>query len=179
MDKNELRQKYTATDILHHYGISINRHGFINCISHADKNASMKVYEKNVNCFSCGKNLDIFELYRILSNHNSEPFNELIQRFCEDFGETYQTKPNHVKPNRSALDEQRKIKRARYFCRMEQLRIARYRKEIYRRPMNLGKDVHDKWVVACQQERVITDYMQSEGFEVKREIQEEWCKQYE
>ena len=175
MDKNELRQKYTPTDILHHYGISINRHGFINCISHTDKNASMKVYEKNVNCFSCQANLDIFELYRILSNHNTEPFNELIQRFCEDFGETYQTKPNHVKPNRSALDEQRKIKRARYFCRMEQLRIARYRKEIYR-PRHYGTDIPDKWVLACRQERYLGDWWQDEGYQTKMMIEGEWVE---
>lgn len=89
--------------------------------------------------------------------------------------ETYQTKPNHVKQSHSKIEDQRKIKRARYFCRMEQLRIARYRKEIYR-PKNIESNVTDKWVQACKQERWLCDWYQHEGHEQKQIIEGEWVE---
>lgn len=178
MDKNELRQKYKIQDVLFHFGIQQSRYKRISCPMHNGTDKNCQVSDSIIHCHVCNESADLFKLYAILSNSTSLAFNELIQRFCDDFGETYQTKPNHVKPNHSELEQQRKIKRARYFCRMEQLRIARYRKEIYR-PKDMDGPVDDRWIVACRQERVITDYMQAEGFEIKREIEEEWCRQYE
>lgn len=169
MDKNELRQKYTATDVLNHFGISLNRSGFINCISHTDKNASCKVYRDNIHCFSCGVSHDIFGIYKELSNMHSGTFNELIASFCTDFGETYQVKTGHVKTSRSELDRQREIRFAKWRCRTEQARIADYRKRIY----NGIESKQAEWVRACKQDRFCREWMEN-NWTIKDEIQEEY-----
>lgn len=166
MDKNELRQKYTATDVLHHFGISINRHGFINCISHTDKTASMKVYKNNIHCFACQQSHDIFQIYAVLSNRTSDNFNDLIASFCADFGETYQTDPKRVKTNRG---DDKQVRIALWKCRTEQARIADYRKRIY----NGVESKQDEWVRACRQDRHCRDWIR-DNYGIKREMEEEW-----
>lgn len=61
MTREEIKAEYTMRDILARYGIQPNRAGFIRCPFHAgDREASLKVYEKDFHCFGCGANGDIF-----------------------------------------------------------------------------------------------------------------------
>lgn len=169
MDKNELRQKYTATDVLSYFGIQPNRSGFISCISHTDKNASCKVYKNNIHCYSQCGSMDIFQIYAILSNRTSDSFNDLIASFCADFGETYQTKQNHVKTSRIELDRQREIRFAMFRCRAEQARLADYRKNLY----NGIESKQDEWVRACRQDKVCREWLEN-NWTIKNEMEMKW-----
>lgn len=62
MTKEEIKETYTMRDIVARYGFVPNRAGFIRCPFHrGDREASLKVYERDFNCFGCGANGDIFD----------------------------------------------------------------------------------------------------------------------
>ena len=61
MTSEEIKAEYSMRDILIKCGLPRpNRKGFISCPFHKEKTASMKIYEKDYNCFGCGANGDIF-----------------------------------------------------------------------------------------------------------------------
>lgn len=61
MTSEEIKAEYSMRDILARCGLpQPNRKGFISCPFHKEKTASMKIYEKDYNCFGCGANGDIF-----------------------------------------------------------------------------------------------------------------------
>ena len=62
MTKEELKQRYSMKEIVEQYGFRPNRAGFICCPFHTgDRDASLKIYEKDFHCFGCGANRDIFD----------------------------------------------------------------------------------------------------------------------
>ena len=68
MTSDEIKAKYSMSDILEMYGIKMNRAGFISCPFHKDKTPSMKIYEDSYNCFSCGESGDIFTFVMKMDN---------------------------------------------------------------------------------------------------------------
>ena len=62
MTVDEIKQQYSMSDILMRYGIKskgINKN--ISCPFHSDKNPSMQIFKDGYNCYSCGRNGDIFK----------------------------------------------------------------------------------------------------------------------
>lgn len=69
MTREEIKQQYSMRDIAAQYGFYPNRAGFIHCPFHTgDKDASMKLYEKDFHCFGCGANGDIFAFVMRMDN---------------------------------------------------------------------------------------------------------------
>ena len=69
MTKEEIKERYAMRDILLRYGMQPNRGGFCRCPFHqGDRNASLKIYEKDFNCFGCGANGDIFTFVQRMEN---------------------------------------------------------------------------------------------------------------
>ena len=62
MTKEEIKERVSMRDILYRCGLpQPNRAGFICCPFHkGDREPSMKIYEKDYNCYGCGANGDIF-----------------------------------------------------------------------------------------------------------------------
>lgn len=62
MNKEEIKSMYSMRDILEKCGLPTpNRAGFCHCPFHkGDREPSMKIYDKDFNCFGCGANGDIF-----------------------------------------------------------------------------------------------------------------------
>lgn len=62
MTSEEIKSLYSMRDILQLCGLAPpNRAGFIRCPFHkGDREASLRVYEKDYHCFACGANGDIF-----------------------------------------------------------------------------------------------------------------------
>lgn len=61
MTREEVKDTYSMRDIVARYGLQPNRAGFISCPFHrGDRQASMKIYEKDFHCHACGANGDIF-----------------------------------------------------------------------------------------------------------------------
>ena len=67
MNSEEIKGHYDMRDIIERYGLKANRAGFIVCPFHqGDKNASMKIYEKDFHCFGCGAHGDIFKFVQMM-----------------------------------------------------------------------------------------------------------------
>ncbi len=67
MTKEEIKETYSMKNILSRYGMAPNRSGFIRCPFHAgDNQASLKVYDRDFNCFACGANGDIFTFVQMM-----------------------------------------------------------------------------------------------------------------
>lgn len=85
MTKEEIKEKYSMREIIARYGLYPNRAGFISCPFHkGDREASMKIYDKDFHCFGCGANGDIFAFVQRMEGI---PFREAFQ--C--LGGTYQS----------------------------------------------------------------------------------------
>jgi DNA primase len=70
MTVDEIKQQYSMSDILMRYGIKSN--GIkknISCPFHGkDKNPSMQIFQDGYNCYSCGRNGDIFKFVQEMEN---------------------------------------------------------------------------------------------------------------
>lgn len=67
MTKEEIKELYSMRDVLYRYGIQPNRASFCRCPFHqGDRKASLKIYEKDFNCFGCGANGDIFKFVELM-----------------------------------------------------------------------------------------------------------------
>ncbi len=61
MTLEEIKSTYSMRDVVARYGLKPNRSGFVSCPFHqGDRQASMKIYEKDFHCHACGANGDIF-----------------------------------------------------------------------------------------------------------------------
>ena len=60
----ELKERIPMRELLSRYGVKVNR-GMCSCPFHGeDRHPSMKVYPKDVHCFTCGFHGDIFTVYQ-------------------------------------------------------------------------------------------------------------------
>ena len=51
---SEIKESLPLKQAVEHYGIKVGRNGMACCPFHPDKSPSMKLYERNYHCFSCG-----------------------------------------------------------------------------------------------------------------------------
>lgn len=108
MTVDEIKEKYSMSDIVSRYGFHPNRSGFVCCPFHkGDRQASMKIYQKDYHCFGCGANGDIFSFVQKIEGI---PFREAFVLL----GGTY----NHVKENRFLMQmkiaqREREMKKAK------------------------------------------------------------------
>jgi len=65
----EIKATYSMKDIVVKYGFQLNRRGFIPCPFHVgDRQASLKVYDRDFHCHACGANGDIFSFVELMEN---------------------------------------------------------------------------------------------------------------
>lgn len=69
MTVEEIKEKYSMRDIVARYGFQPNHRGFISCPFHSgDRQASLKVYDRDFHCHACGANGDIFSFVQLMEN---------------------------------------------------------------------------------------------------------------
>lgn len=83
MKIEQIKEMYSMRDILNRYGITPNRSGYCPCPFHQEKSASLKVYEKDFNCFGCGANGDIFKFVELMEDIS---FKEAFQSLGGTYG---------------------------------------------------------------------------------------------
>lgn len=140
MTVDEIKQVYTMRDILTKCGLpQPNRSGFIKCPFHkGDREASMKIYEKDYNCFGCGANGDVFSF---LEQFYSIGFKEAFQML----GGTYE-KPSYAsklaiyRAGKARLMRQKEADKKADRCRLNNMLI-----NIYRRYMGRSEPLSDVW----------------------------------
>ena len=126
MTREEVKDTYSMRDVAARYGLQPNRAGFISCPFHqGDRQASMKLYEKDFHCYACGANGDVFTFVQRMED---VPFKEAFQIL----GGTYE-KPTFssrmaVYRSRKRREMQRKEqKRFQEKCRLNNMLISIYR----------------------------------------------------
>lgn len=84
MTVEEIKSRYSMTDIVTRYGYKVSRAGFISCPFHkGDRTASMKIYKDSYHCFGCGANGDIFAF---VQNHDNCDFKTAFYSLGGEYG---------------------------------------------------------------------------------------------
>lgn len=69
MTKEEIKDSYSMRDVAAKYGFQANRLGFMSCpFHHGDRQASLKLYNKDFHCHACGANGDIFTFVQLMED---------------------------------------------------------------------------------------------------------------
>ena len=139
MTVEEIKDTYSMREIVERYGLQPNRRGFIPCPFHSgDRQASLKVYERDYYCHACGAVGDIFSFVEQMENI---PFKEAFQLL----GGTYE------KPTFSSRLTIYKSQKRREMIKKERERDARKRQlncmliGIYRAYMERSEPFSDVW----------------------------------
>lgn len=135
----EIKDTYNMRDIVARYGFQPNRRGFVPCPFHSgDRQASLKVYDRDFHCHACGANGDIFKFIEMMEDIS---FKEAFQTL----GGTYE------KPTFSSKLAVYKSRKRRDMLRKEQERLNRKKGlncmliGIYRSYMDRSEPFGDIW----------------------------------
>lgn len=103
MTSGEIKEMYSMRDILTRYGLQPNQKGFIHCPFHrGDRDASMKIYDRDFHCFACGAHGDIFSFIMLMECCDFKDAFHLL-------GGEYEKKPTfHSKLVRYRSDQRKK-----------------------------------------------------------------------
>lgn len=117
-----IRNAVNIISAAEHYGVSVKRSNFINCIFHNDKHPSMKLYKNHYHCFSCGAHGDVISFTAQLLGLSSY---EAAQRLVTDFGiEISTTQKTKIKKYLSVYEARTLLRE--YISILEEMR-DRYR----------------------------------------------------
>ncbi|MDR0924916.1 MAG: DNA primase [Hungatella sp.] len=135
----EIKATYSMKDIVVQYGFQPNRRGFISCPFHeGDRQASLKVYDRDFHCHACGANGDIFSFVQLMEGIS---FKEAFQVL----GGTYE------RPTFASRLTVYKSQKHRDMLRKERERLGRKKQlncmliSIYRAYMDRSEPFSDVW----------------------------------
>lgn len=139
MTREEIKENTTMIDVLERYGIHPNRSGFIRCPFHeGDRQASLKVYKKDFNCFACGANGDIFTFVQLMEQVS---FKEAFQILGGTYEKpTFSSNLSIYRSNARKRNEQKKRKRKQGEKNLNNLLI-----DVYRKWMQKSEPLSDVW----------------------------------
>lgn len=111
MTAEEIKQEYSMKDILSKCGLPHpNRAGFIQCPFHkGDREASMKIYAKDFNCFGCGANGDIFTFLQMFYGI---PFKEAFSMLGGSYEKERETSRFYLQKKKAVLERRRQEQQA-------------------------------------------------------------------
>jgi len=114
----EVKERLNLIDTAKHYGVELNRGGFVNCLFHKDKTPSLKLYPAHFHCYGCGKHGDIITLTTQL--FGLPPYHA-AQKLAQDFniiqGNSYQNmKPRISEQMRYYQQEQKTFRLLNDYC---------------------------------------------------------------
>lgn len=81
-DFDEVKARLTMEQVAREYGYTPNRAGFICCPFHAEKTASLKLYDRSFHCYGCGAGGSVIDFIAML--FNLDPL-DAVKRLNEDF----------------------------------------------------------------------------------------------
>lgn len=138
MNVDEIKAAYNMKDILAEYGLSPNRGGFISCPFHkGDREASMKIYQKDFHCFGCGANGDIFTFVMLM---DSLTFREAFLKLGGNYGRDFSSglKIYHARKRREMEEKARRRKE-------EEKKENSRRISVLRRQLGATEPMTDEW----------------------------------
>lgn len=139
MTREEIKESTDMIDVLERYGMRPNRAGFIQCPFHTgDRQASLKVYKKDFNCYACGANGDIFTFVQLMEDVS---FKEAFQILGGTYEKpTFSSNLAIYRSNARKKMEQKKRKRKQDEKDLNKLLI-----DVYRKWMQKSKPLSDVW----------------------------------
>lgn len=139
MNKEEIRENISMREVLARYGFSPNRAGFINCPFHnGDRDASLKVYERDFYCFGCGAHGDIFDFVMKI-----EPCS--FKTAFSILGGTYETKGFAADLARYRAEKSRQMRVKKQMKKQEALQLNLQKMEIYKTFIEKSKPLSAVW----------------------------------
>lgn len=139
MTVEEIKATYSMRDIVERYGFHPTRAGFIPCPFHSgDRQASLKVYDRDFHCHACGAHGDIIDFVMMMDDVD-------FKTAYQSLGGEYQ-KPSFS--SRLAVYEAQKKREMR---QKEQERIAAQKDlnntliTVYRAYMECSEPLSDVW----------------------------------
>lgn len=139
MTVEEIKATYSMRDIVERYGFQPTRAGFIPCPFHSgDRQPSLKVYDRDFHCHSCGAHGDIFDFVMRMDDIS---FKEAYQ----SLGGEYQ-QPNFS--SRMAVyqaQKQRAMRQKAADREREKRRLNNMLIGIYRAYMERSEPLSDVW----------------------------------
>lgn len=139
MTREEIKEQVTMREVLGRYGLHPNRAGFIHCPFHTgDNHASLKIYDRDFHCFSCGANGDIFTFVQKMEHVS---FREAFQ----SLGGTYQkpTFSSNLAVYRS--QKRRAMEKKRQQRNREAKELCLLLISVYRRWLRRSEPLSDAW----------------------------------
>lgn len=139
MTSEEIKDEYSMRDIVGRYGLIPDRKGFISCpFHHGDRQASLKVYDKDFHCHACGANGDIFTFVQLMENVD---FKEAFQ----SLGGTYKQPSFSSKLAIYRSRKRKEMARKAQERQAEQKRLNHMLISVYRAYMERSEPFSDVW----------------------------------
>lgn len=139
MTKDEIKATYSMRDILDQYGIQPNRAGFVRCPFHqGDRDASLKVYDKDFHCFGCGAHGDIFDF---IQQYENVGFPEAFQML----GGTYNESPFQRQMAAYRAEKRRKMTEKKRMRLQEAKALNLGKIWIYKEWLERSEPLSDVW----------------------------------
>lgn len=140
MTREEIKQAVGMRDVLARYGLQANRAGFIKCPFHlGDREASLKVYERDFNCFGCGANGDIFD-FVMRMEHCSFPDAFRLLGGTYKGADDFSARLAVYKSQKAAAARRKRAEKAKNERRQVFLLVS-----VYRRYMGQSEPLSDVW----------------------------------
>lgn len=139
MTSEEIKATYSMRDVVERYGFQPNRAGFISCPFHqGDRTPSLKVYDRDFHCHSCGKHGDIFDFVMMIDDVS---FKEAFHRLGGEYKEpTFSSRLAVYQAQKQRIMRQKEAERGREKCRLNNILIS-----IYRAYMEHSEPLSDTW----------------------------------
>lgn len=80
----EIKSRLTAREVFEHYGLTVNRSGFVCCPIHGEKTPSLKLFpgDRGWRCFGCGAGSSVVDFVMM---YFGLPFADALKKLNEDF----------------------------------------------------------------------------------------------
>jgi len=112
-----VKEQINLIDVVHHYGVRLNRGRFANCLYHPDRTPSMKMYSDHFHCYGCGKHGDIITLTeKIFSLSPYAAAQKLSQDFRIAHNENFISSNTNIKQKSYAEKENYVFKMLNEYC---------------------------------------------------------------
>ena len=112
-----VKAQINLIDVVHHYGVRLNRGRVANCLYHPDRTPSMKMYSDHFHCYGCGNHGDIITLTeKIFSLSPYAAAQKLSQDFRIAHNENFISSNTNIKQKSYAEKENYVFKMLNEYC---------------------------------------------------------------
>lgn len=161
LTKEDIKERYSMADIVGMYGLHPNRAGFCQCPFHkGDRQASLKIYAKDFNCFGCGANGDIFTFVQMMDDMDfKQAYEHLGGTYAKDTESRYvaHLKAYRADKKRQTLKRMEADKRTRICSNNDDISLYRLYLKILMPLSDLWCEVYNKLQYALYMHDILNE----------------------